>query len=209
MSRFSKAQFFKNLKKENWKRLNEEVYAMSSEDQEAPESGFADTGIDMDEVVQTTPFHNTTIQFEPEEDYQTTDRQEADCEYVRSVIEGIKDDLDEIAMSISQVHMTEDESTGVVSFNYLFDNHTIVNSVLNVADGVRTALTQIKSALDSQTTEEQQQSAVQSAVDDWADEQGADDADDAVVDLVVTDDEVGQYEDEGTIIDDILRSRGC
>lgn len=184
--------FYRNLKKENWKRLTEDAYGITPE-----QTGFADTGIhmDYDNVEDSLPFHNTTIQFEPETEPISSAKKDADVEYVRDLIETIKADLDEIASKLGQVQMTEDEVTGVVSYNYLFDNHTVVNTVLDVATNVQSALTEIKGALSSQTTEEQQMDTVTASVNAWNDSQAAM-ADAAVEDVVVVTDEVGQYEDE-------------
>lgn len=181
-------------------------------------NGFADTGIHMENIEDgdsSLAFHNTTIQFEPETEPMSTAKKDADVEYVKNIVETIKADLDEIVTKFGQVEMKEDTTTGIVSYNYLFDNHTIVNTILDVANSVQAALTQVESAVSAQTTDEQQQEIVDTVVDNWTDNQ-IDATDDSVVDVVVVDDEVGQYneydekteapfyEDEENIINDIL-----
>lgn len=178
-------------------------------------NGFADTGIHMENIEDgdsSLAFHNTTIQFEPETETFSSAKKDADVEYVKNIVETIKADLDEIVSKFGQVEMKEDTTTGIVSYNYLFDNHTIVNTILDVANSVQAALGQVDSALSAQTTDEQQQEVVDNVVDNWTDNQ-IDATDDGVVDVVVVNDEVGQYEDdteapfyedEENIINDIL-----
>lgn len=125
--KFSKQNYFRNIKKENWKRLNEDVYNGVSVSLDEPAANI-------ETMIPSTPFRDSGIQFEPVDsnDIVSSSAKDADVNYIKSLAEQMIDVLNYITENIVGVKESNGNNYWDCDYNQ-FEYHDIVQSMVAVA----------------------------------------------------------------------------
>lgn len=169
MNRLSKRNFYRNTKNELYRKLNEEFY---------------NSDVNTEDVVVSGPFRDSGIQFEPEEEVETTTRKQADLNYITAIAAELKDTVDSIVEKFALVQDTGDEGELYDGQNFIFNQHYAVRSLIDSLQTLNGTLDTIESAIAGQELQNAKcdepaspeladpsvvSKAVLSAVSDWAD----------------------------------------
>lgn len=124
--KFSKKNYFRNLKKEQWKRLNEDAIGVVAPVED-------DTAPDVIEMVPSTQFRDSGIQFEPVDDVTASSAKDTDVEYIKAVTEQIIAALESIVSKIDDIDPMASYDGFSTECDY-FEQHDLVTQILNVAN---------------------------------------------------------------------------
>lgn len=188
MSRLSKTNFYRNLKREHNRKLNEEYYESIT----TPQQDFADTDIDMENIPLPIPMSDTSIQFEPEEDTNCGDQSKnIDMAYIKQLIGQMKCDLDNLATEAEAIDITCQNGCEY-NFSSYFKNHEIVKALTDASILINEISSSVAST--NKWTKEQEQAQEQAIAQ------------------AVKNQNVQQSPEEGNydvIISDIIADYGC
>lgn len=169
MIRLSKKNFYRNTKNELYRKLNEEFY---------------NSDVNTEDIVVSGPFRDSSIQFEPVEEVETTTRKQADLNYITAIAGELKDTIDAIVDKFALVQDADEESELYNVQNFIFDQHYAVRSLIDSLQALNGTLDTIEIAIQNQDMADEDVSenispeladpaliskAVVSAVNDWED----------------------------------------
>lgn len=157
--KFSKRNYFRNLKKERWAQMNEGV-----------EEDTALAAQAVDTMIASTPFRDSGIQFEPVETEEDSDLKAADIQYAKSLVSEMKDKMDEILDLMEELDEESGGELGGVQFDNFFDAHAVVTNLMYAQSNVKGILDSLRASIDIKNnvvSDEVVASNVDTAVDSW------------------------------------------